>query len=108
MINIPIKSGDPNFSVQATLENVTYTLAFRWNVRASAWFMDVLAADGVTIIQSGIKLVCNWWLAAYTTARQPPGAFMALDTSGASVDPGLDELGDRVKLIYFTTTDLGL
>lgn len=107
-LTIPIVPGDAFFDLQAVLDGVTYTLQFRWNVRLEAWFMDILDEQGVTMLLAGLRLVANWPLGAYNTGRQPPGAFVAFDTSGEGLDPGLDDLGDRVQLKYFTAEDLGL
>jgi hypothetical protein len=104
-----IPTGDgvtPFFDVQVTLEDVTYTLELRWNVRSSAWYMNVLDAEGVTMLQAGIKLVADWMLASYSVGAQPPGAFVARDTSGQGIDPTLEDLGTRVQLLYFSTEDL--
>lgn len=111
-VTIPIESGDAFFDLQATLDEVTYTLQFRWNVRLEAWFMDVLDSTGQTTYQSGLRLVANWPLNAYSTGRNPPGIFVAADSSSAVVgtgtDPGFDDLGDRVQLVYYTKADLGI
>lgn len=103
---IPIDVGDPFFDVQVTLEDVTYTLQFRWNVREEAWYMHILDAEGTTVLHAGLKLVADWPLATYTTERQPPGILVARDTSGEGRDPGLDDLGDRVQLVYYTLAEI--
>lgn len=108
-IEIPIEPGDTLLDLQTPpLEGVVYTLEIRWNIRIGAYFMKVYDQEGVTLLAAGLKLVANWPLGAYGAGRQPPGAFVAIDTSGRGLDPGLDELGDRVKLVYFTKSDLGL
>jgi len=107
-LQIPTRSDLKHYTLQVTLEEVTYTLEFRWNVRLAAWFMDVQDLNGTTTLIAGLRLVANWPLAAYKTGRRPPGAFVAIDTSGKGIDPGADDLGDRVQLRYFSSTDLGL
>jgi hypothetical protein len=103
---IPISSDAANFDIQVTLEEVTYTLEFRWNVRLGAWFMNILDAEGVTMLRAGTRVVVNWPLNAYGANRQPPGALVAVDTTQRGEDPGLDDLGERVQLIYVTTDEL--
>jgi len=105
---IQLRDDLPFFDLQVTLESVTYTLEFRWNVRAGKWFMSVLDETSNTVLQAAAKVVANWPLFAYVTGRQPAGAFLAFDTTGAGLDPGLNDLGNRVQLIYFTTAELGL
>lgn len=107
---IPITTnGSSFFSLQATLDAVTYTLEFRWNVRLEAWFMSIFDAQGTTPYLVGIRLVVDWPLGAYNTGRTPPGLFFALDTGapvGGGIDPGFDDLGDRVRLAYVPLDEL--
>lgn len=109
VIPLPGNTGDlPFFDLQAVLDGVTYTLQFRWNVRLGAWFVTVLDGEGATVIVGDTALRVAFPLNAYFTGRQPPGAFVLMDTAGAGVDPGLVDLGQRFKLVYFTAAALGL
>ena len=105
---IPIEPGSAFFDLQVELDGELYTLEFRWNVRLGAWFMAVLDAPGENILYAGARLVCNWPLFAYRADRKPPGALVALDTTGECVDPALEDLGVRVQLVYYTAAELGL
>ena len=109
-IDIPLSEGAPLpfFDMQVSLEAVTYTLQLRWNVRALAWYMDVLDETGATYIVPGLKLVTDWPLGAYRFGRQPPGAFAVVDSAGEGQDPDDLSLGVRHRLVYFTSTELGL
>lgn len=105
---IPVESTANFFDLQVSLEDVVYTLEFRWNVRASAWFMNILDAEGENMIRAGLRLVANFPLVPYTAVRVPPGVLALVDTSGANEDPGRDDLGVRHQLFYWTSTELGL
>lgn len=105
---IPLQTGLPFFDFQATLDGATYTLQMRWNVRASAWFYTILDETGSNVILAGQRVVVSWPIGAYFTGRQPPGAFLFIDSSGADEDPGLDDLEVRVRLSYWTAAELGL
>jgi hypothetical protein len=109
-LDIPLSEGVPLpfFDMQTSLESVTYTLQFRWNVRASAWFLDILDEQGSIYLVPGVKLVANWPLGAYRADRQPPGCFVVVDSAGEDADPDLVSFGVRHKLIYFTAAELGL
>lgn len=103
-----LRQDQPFFSIVVTLDAVSYTLQFRWNVRAAAWFVTVLDAVGVNVLLGDTRVVANFPLALYVTGRAPSGLLMAVDTSGQGLDPGLTDLGDRIDLQYFSKAELGL
>lgn len=118
--NIPLRSDLTYYDLRVPLDGVTYTLQVKWNPRLGAWFMDVLDETGQIYYQSSLRLVVNWPLAAYNVGRKPPGLFVAIDTSGAGLDPGnlgqgpsggllpANDLGTRVKLNYYSKAELGI
>lgn len=110
---IPIdrnKEDSSNFTLRVTLDAVTYTLEFRWNVRLGAWFMSVLDADGNNTYAVNERLCVDYLIPRWRQDRSPPGFFVAVDTgspSGGGQDPGFDDLGNRVQLWYVPKTELG-
>lgn len=109
-IEIPLSEGAPLpfFDMQVSLESVTYTLEIRWNVRWSAWFLNVLDEAGAAYLVAGVKLVADWPLGAYVAQRKPPGVFVLVDSSGQHQEADDLSLGVRHKLVYWTSTELGL
>lgn len=109
-----------HFTVQATLDDVTYTLEFRWNVRAprtdhdgnvssGAWRMNVLSADGSQAYMLGLPLVADYPPMKNIVSRTPAGTFMAIDTGssiGDGVDPSFDDFGNRHKFYYWTAAEI--
>lgn len=101
---IPTRTDLDNYSLEVELEGVAFVLSLAWNYRDESWFLSVATTDG-TPIASGIKVVCNTsLLATCSNPDRPPGSLYAWDTSGAGTDPGLDELGERVTLLYQEAT----
>ena len=100
LIAIPV-TNDPWSEVTVSLDGSVYLLAFRWNTREGAWFMDISDANG-DLLKPGIKLVCDWPLTSLrdTDPGLPPGMLSVFDQGGAQVDPTLDDLGTRVLLLY--------
>lgn len=99
-----------HFEQQAVLDDVTYTLEFRWNDRLSAWFMNVLDAEGVVSHIVGLRCVADYAVPQHLVDRSPPGLFVFVDTSaviGEGEDPGFDDLGSRVQLYYITEAEIG-
>jgi len=105
-VEIPLTTGLPHFDVQVPLEGRTYTFELKWSVREERWYLDVLTEEREQIY-SGIALVLNFRLGfRCVDERWPPGALYAVDTSGAQLDARLDDLGERVKLVYFESSEL--
>lgn len=105
---IPLDPTLRYFDFQAPLDGVTYTIELRWNQRIAAWFIRVLDEQGDGVLMGDTKVVANWPIAAYFTGRQPPGAFVFVDSTGAGIDPGLNDLGARVIMTYNDAAELGL
>ena len=97
---IPTLADSEHYSERVELDGTIYGLTFMWNTREEAWFLSVADADGVALV-SGVKLVADWQLfQSVSNASMPPGEMVAVDTSGAGLDPGLTDLGERVLLMY--------
>lgn len=94
------------FSQQHQLENVTYTFQFQWNIRAQAWYVDIMDETGATMIAPGLRLVADFALAAYRAERTPPGILFAVDTSGLGLEATLRDLGSRVHFIYISSAEI--
>jgi hypothetical protein len=101
-VTLPLVPSIPNYRVGTVLDDVQYILDLRWNGRASAWYMDVLAVDE-SPIKHGIKLVLGSVLGRRVAdSRFPQGTLMAADLTGAGQEAGLDDLGVRVAVFYFS------
>lgn len=91
---------------QVPLEGRVYTLNVRWAGRESRWYLDVFDDDHVPIY-TGIAVVLNFPLGfRCASTAWWPGALFATDTSGSNTEPGFDDLGARVQLIYFSSEEL--
>jgi hypothetical protein len=96
---IPTSIEDSNYRQIVSLSGVDYELFFAWNSRESRWYFS-LSNDGVRLL-SGIKVVINWPLIRPgQSLPMSPGMLIAIDATGAGVDPGLSDFGDRVTLMY--------
>lgn len=85
--------------MRVELEEVTYELTFRWNVRDEHWYMD-LATGGVTQFH-GVKIVHSEDLLATVDYRSvPPGRLIVSDVTGAQRDPDVETFGNEVRLLY--------
>jgi hypothetical protein len=97
-------TSEAHSGITYSLEGSNYIFTFRWNTRAEAWYFDITDENG-TVLVSGRRLVVDWPIVGVREApRVFPGILWAYDTSGQQLDPGVDDLGDRVILLYQEST----
>lgn len=110
MIVIPVpqnKSAARTWRVR--LDGVEYTIEARFNSRSGRWYLGLLDIDG-NRLYGQVKAVCHYPLFRLRTAG-PPGLIFALDTSSSDtsvegLNPGFDDLGNRVLLVYVPQAEL--
>lgn len=111
MIGIPIPAGKAFWDQRVRLDGREYTLRGRYNQRTGKWRLGLLGADG-TVLHAGVKVVCHYPLFRnLVNEAGPPGVLMALDTTAIDpalegVDPGLEDFGTRVVLVYVPVTEV--
>jgi hypothetical protein len=96
----------PDFTVGADLDGVSYTLRFMFNAGDGYWYMRVLDALAQTVLMGDRRVVADTPIYAAATGRNPPGLFLAKDTTGQGLAPGLSDFGTRVLLYYVTAAEL--
>jgi hypothetical protein len=102
---IPTSTTEARYKQLVSIDGVDYTLQFDWNQREGKWYLRVLINDEILV--SGVKIVVNYSLLdKFKDTRMPSGILMALDSIGEDDDPGLTDLGNRVKLTYITSDEL--
>lgn len=106
---IPVQPSIPFQTFGAALGGVQFNFAFNWNGVDGAWFMDVLD-EQKNPIRIGVKVVLGCLLGQRCTdPAWPLGIFQAIDTSapiGQGVDAGLDDIGTRVIVLFFTAAEV--
>jgi hypothetical protein len=100
VFTLPSIQDSPHYDFVVELDGATYLVELKWNEREAAWYLSI-GADEDTPLVAGKKVVLNIPLISrHRDSRLPPGALIALDTSGKDEPPGLDDLGRRVVLTY--------
>lgn len=113
MIGIPFPAGTEalaDFSFTQLFDGTLYTMAFKWNVRSSRWYLTMFDSTGQKALVGGVPiiLILPMWYNLSSTAK-PAGALIFQDTSGGQPQPpGFGELGGRVVANYIPKADLGL
>ena len=97
---IPVDSAGTNYTLDVSLSGSVYRFGLYWNTRGQFWLLDIFdQAD--TPLATGLKLVADWELiGGLGMASLPAGLLYVVDVSGQGLDPGIDDLGTRVQLIY--------
>lgn len=68
--------------------------------------MNIADTDGNPLL-SGLKVTLSTpLLNRFVSTALPNGDLMAVDTTGQDLMPGLQDLGDRVLLCYFSNAEL--
>lgn len=103
---IPIVADVPDFDLQVELDGTTYTLEFQWNERDEGWYLTTKTAED-DIIVAGRRVVLDMpLLSRFADDRLPDGVLVAIDTSGTGAEPGYEDLGRRVLLLYHPRSEI--
>lgn len=107
VLQIPLETGLSAYTVRVPLDETMFRLTFRWNERALCWFMDVHADSGEAVV-TGLRVVVGLTLLRQHRYRQnaPKGNLVAFDTTNRAIDPGLNDFGTRVVLLYIDAEEL--
>lgn len=97
---LPIDSSDAAYTVDIPLSGTIYRFAVAWNTRSQNWSFSIGLPDQDPIV-AGLRIVGDWQYSQFfTDARLPPGRLYSVDLSGTGLDPGREDLGDRVVMVY--------
>lgn len=105
-VDLPFVPSIPFYRMGTTLNGSQYIFDLRWNGRDAGWYMDISEQDETPIV-NGIKIVLGCYLGrrcSHTLFRD--GVFVAIDTAGTRTDAGIDDLGTRVIVRYFTIEEV--
>ena len=103
---LPLQPGDARYQFSTDLLGETYVFRVRWNERAKAGYIDVLERDETPIVL-GAKIVLGAAIAHHVPHRLfMGGVLIARDQSRQGREATLDDLGDRVQLVYMTRDDM--
>lgn len=106
VLRLPLRSDQPHFDFTVSLDGTAYKFLFRWNTRGSVWYMSV-SLDDDTPLFMGVAVVVNWPLGYRCRHPQKPkGLLMAFDDANTKKDPGLNDLGARVNVLYFDASEV--
>jgi hypothetical protein len=97
---IPVRSDLESYSLTIALDGTTYGFDFHWNARMGKWIFDLYDSTLSPILEDLPVYVGQFPLVRFQDARLPPGILYFFDTTGQDLDPGQDDFGTRVLMIY--------
>lgn len=99
-VALPIDASAPHYTVDVALAGIPYRFAVHWNDRGGFWTFDLSLTDDTPLVGS-VKIVADWELCGqFPDNRMPAGYLFAVDISGQGLDPGFDDLGSRVIMVF--------
>lgn len=106
IFEIPLPQNVPSFVQQTQLDGITYNFRIHWNEREASWYLELGDVDDVSIVASR-KMVPDWPLIyRVRDERRPPGELLMVDLTGQGIPAAIDELGDRVILLYLDEAEV--
>lgn len=102
-LQLPIRTEPPSYIMTLELEGLFYDFSFRFNARDNYWFLSI-DFNSVRVL-SGIKVVNSINLLSQfdymkVDSRLPPGTILVNDLKGFQRDPGREDFGDEVVMLY--------
>jgi hypothetical protein len=103
---IPLDIDQVAYSFKVDLDNRPFVFELTFNSRASLWTMTIKNESDETLI-AGIPIHVKQDLLRQFRydARLPQGVLMALNVVDGVSDPGLENFGDQVVLVYDEVTE---
>lgn len=108
VLEIPVRNDLDRYALTVTLDGTDYRFAFSHNTRDDHWYLSVDLTDGTALVSGAAIVADTPLLARWGATPELPadGYLMAVDTTGESVEPAKEDLGDRVKLLWVPLEDL--
>lgn len=103
---IPFRPSIGRYRFITVIGGDQYIFRVRWNTRDAAWYFNLLEYDETPILE-GVKVVLGTYLGR--RSNHPlllNGVFVARSNATVHKDPGLDDLGASVNVLYFTRAEM--
>lgn len=103
-LTIPLKAL-PEYSFEATLEEVPYLFTVKWNTRSEQYNLDIASRDGTELVSGLALLLDSEMIRNHAGLGLPRGGLVLLDPSGGRQDVTFQDLEDRCALLYITEAE---
>lgn len=99
-----LNDGTEAYDFRVQLEGTDYIFQFRYNFRRELWTFSMVKLDG-TYALTGQSVHVGIPLNRRAVGG-PPGVLIAISETDDISSPTLQELGERVKLMYLTADEV--
>lgn len=99
-----LSDGTEAYDERLQLEGTEYIFQFRYNLRRELWSFSIVGLDG-TYLLTGQTVHVGIALNRRAVGG-PPGVLIAISETDDISSPTLQELGERIKLIYLTADEV--
>lgn len=104
LLEIPLPNNESRFKIRTILDDIELIFKIDWNERAQRFQMSIYDASENALAEGLCMNINTEILERFTIDGLPNGELMLYDTSKTNTEAGLNDLGDRCKLIYQTAT----
>ena len=103
ILELPLSSGPAQiFTTQ--LGETKYSFDVKYNDRSGVWTLDLYEAATQALLAASLPLVIGQdLLEPYNFGI---GSLLCVDTTGQGLDAGPDDLGDRVRVYWFSADEV--
>lgn len=110
-VALPLVPSVPSYRVGTALDGVNYILDVYWATEedspaGGSWYFH-LRDENAAMIRAGIRIVLGAFLGRRSVDKRfPRGVLIAADLSGDDRDAGIDDLGTRVVVYFYTPEEV--
>lgn len=102
LITIPVARREPHQEQTTTLDGRPFVIRLDWIQRIQRWTISLFSPNGDAIVQcKGLVLGADILRQVRYNPAAPQGGLVVVDMQGADVEPDLDSLGGRHRILYF-------
>ncbi len=97
-------SSDPAQKFTSQLGDAKYTIEAKYNDRSGVWTFDLYDGASQQLMVASVPMVLGQdLLEPYNFGI---GSILCVDANGTGIDAGPDDLGDRVKVYWFSADEV--
>lgn len=106
VLNLPVQLKTEDWDQTTELDDEVFGIQFRWQSRYEAFYTGWLDAEDARILSGSRISTGTIMSSSYFRDALPAGQIQVVGQEGNETDPGVDDLGDKVKLPYMNAAEV--